>query len=203
MSDVTAIINSVTAVVAAGTFIVGVISAKRSWDEKRRDTERAQMERRQAEVHRLMDSFGKEATTFNDVFDYDSDLDAHLRLKDLLFTAEEQATRTRTDRAFEHLRDLHRSLRLGLISSDDLSFWTYWLHRVPHRIALAAYARACGYEAFMTPLREASREDPQLADLTKHCPWWPREKDQALVARTPAPSKTDSASAPTRPNSAT
>jgi hypothetical protein len=173
-ADLKAIIDTVTAVVATLTFIVGAISAKRSWDEKRRDLVRGQMERRQAEVRRLMVDFAGQAKTFNDIFDYESDLDAHLRLNmNVEFTDEEVATRTRVDGAFEHLRDVYRSLRLSLIQSDDLSFWTYWIHRVPLRAPLAAYATACGYDSFLSPLRTATANDPQLKELVKNCPWWP------------------------------
>ena len=173
--DIKPIIDSITGIVATLTFVVGAVSAKRSWDEKRRDIQRTQMERRQGELRRLMDAFEGQASIFNEIFDYESDLDAHLRLTNLDtdFTDEEVGTRTLVDQAFEHLRDLQRSLRLGLIEADDLSFWTYWIHRIRQRPPLAAYARACGYDSFLAPLREATVQDPQLRELQAHCPWWP------------------------------
>jgi hypothetical protein len=173
--DVKLVIDSVTAAVATLTFVVGAISAKRPWDEKRRNLKLSQMKKRQGEVHRLMDAFAAHAATFANVFDYESGTDRDLRIDNLTFQPEETATRTRVDGAFEHLRDLYRSLSLGLIEAKDLSFWTYWIHRVPQRVALADYARACGYDSFLRPLREATTLDPQLRELQEHCPWWPKE----------------------------
>ncbi|MBX3202146.1 MAG: hypothetical protein KF894_28715 [Labilithrix sp.] len=114
------------------------------------------------------------------VFDYRSELCIHLRVDMLVFTKEEVATRSRTDAAFEHLRELHRSVAMQLIEPDDLGPWIYWIHRVETRAELKGYARACGYDAFMADLVAWTQGTDELRLLQRHCPWWSEPESSHL-----------------------
>jgi hypothetical protein len=61
---------------------------------------------------------------------------------------------------------------MGLIKTQDLSPWIYWIHRVPTRPALANYSQACGYEAFMSDLAKWTEGTKELELLKTKCPWW-------------------------------
>ncbi|HEX9104445.1 MAG TPA: hypothetical protein VF997_19675 [Polyangia bacterium] len=166
---------------------IGALSAGWSFLQKAADSLHARAERRQAQLRSLLAEQKEHQRTFDEVFDYASTLDGHLRVdpRQLRFLPEEVATRSRTDSAFEHLRNVHKAVCLGLIAKSDLGPWVYWIHRVDGRAALGEYARACGYGSFMSPLIDWTKGSPELTALREHCPWWsvqPAEPRQARAS---------------------
>ncbi|HRH38155.1 MAG TPA: hypothetical protein PK760_07415 [Flavobacteriales bacterium] len=139
---------------------------------KRRETYLGNMEKRRDEVLRLLAEYEKNRDAFEVIFDYTSAQDNHLRITNLVFTAEEMSTRRATDRCFEHLRNVHSSWTMGLIASADLGPWTYWVHRALQRPCLKEFAAGCGYLPFVEALAKATQNMPDIACLEKHCPWW-------------------------------
>lgn len=167
---------------------LAALSAARSWYEKSQTEQRTRRERRATQIEALLARFKPLRSTFDEVFDYSGPADAALRLVNLRFTLEEQEMRSKADAAFEFLRDVHRSVRLGLIEPDDLDPWIYWIHRTAGSKSVAEYARACGYGSFLTELRAWTVASPQLDELRRHCPWW-HERD-AAHSLTPTPRQT-------------
>ena len=169
-SSLPTVITTLSAAAVSGSLVLAVWSARSSWI-------RTEMERRNAEVRRLLAEFQKHADVFSKIFDFSSVSDNDLRMaRPFLFNPQEVRTRVLVDEAFEHLRDVHRSVSLGLIEPADLSFWTYWIHRIKTRTPLADYSTACGYDSFVAPLQAMTQDDPQLEELDAHCPWWRVEK---------------------------
>lgn len=170
--DVEAILQAGSISASALTFSAGAVAAAFNWLEKARDQRRTRVERRREEIERLLAAYEKYDDTFCDIFDYQSDLDDHIRIDRLAFNAAEVATRTSVDEAFDHLRQVHWSVRSGLIEHEDLGPWVYWIHRVDTREPLARYARACGYGAFLDDLRRWTARSSEIRELVRHCPWW-------------------------------
>jgi hypothetical protein len=162
---------------AASGFLIGAVSAAFSWLEKGKDLQRSITERRQTEIRRMKAEFEKQSQVFFGVFDYASDADTHLRLTNLGFSPDEARTRIQVDQAFEFLRDMHTSVRLGLIKKTDIAPWAYWIHRVETRDVLQRYARACGYYAFLSELIAWTAASSELRELEEHCPWWKKGRD--------------------------
>lgn len=161
---------------AASGFLIGAVTAAFSWFEKAREIRGAISERRRNEIHRLKQEFDKLSPTFSRIFDYTSQADAHLRIDNLGFNSKEVKTRFEVDTAFEFLRDMHTSVRLGLIKKIDITLWCYWIHRVETRDALKRYARACGYYSFLKDLIAWTAASSELRELEQHCPWWGSDK---------------------------
>jgi hypothetical protein len=168
VTDIT-LLGSTTAVLFGG------ITAGLSFVEKARDLRRLQKERRQSEILRLLSMLQKNLDTFSNIFDYASSLDEHLRTTDLVFSKEEVSTRSTVDVAFEHLRDVHRSVHLRLLHKTDLAPWVYWIHRIQTRAPICKYAAACGYYAFLDDLQAWTKSSKELQQLKANCPWWLRE----------------------------
>jgi hypothetical protein len=164
LETITTVLGIVTGVVS-GSY--AAIRAGMAWHQQ-------SVERRMKELVRLLALRKEHQDILDEIFDYSSLLDDHLRVaaERLVFTHEEFETRARADRAFEHFRELHLSVQMGLIEKVDLSPWTYWIHRVFTRDALKRYSEACGYDAFMSDLARWTENAEELRLLKTHCPWW-------------------------------
>ena len=128
------------------------ISAAWSFYQKAKESIRVRRKARQEEVLRLQFALREVRSVFDDIIDYESELDSHLRTNNLSFPPDEIATRSSVDRAFDHLRDVHRSVLLELIDKSDLGPWVYWVYRIETRPPVMEYARACGYGVFLSDL---------------------------------------------------
>jgi len=170
--DVDSISKMLGLVTAVGSGSYAAIQAGISWRERGRDVGRQSRERRMAELRTLLGKLEACQASLNDIFDYQSSLDAHLRLVDLVFGPDETDTRARADRAFEHFREVHRAVQMQLIEPDDLGPWVYWIHRIKTRPVLESYSEACGYDAFISDLANWTKDTKELKLLREKCPWW-------------------------------
>jgi len=169
--DLNQIIRSISIAATGLGIIFSCISAAWSFYQKAKETIRIRHQGRQEEVLRLLLGLRDLRSVFDDIIDYKSDLDDHLRTTNLSFTAEEIETRSSVDRAFDHLRDVHRSVLLQLIDKRDLGPWVYWIYRIETRPPVMEYARACGYGIFLSDLNKWIAHSPELVELKSHCPW--------------------------------
>jgi len=181
--DILETIKNLTVAAGCVTAVFAAVAATQNWRERTADSQRQARKRRQDEIIRLQGELRALNDVFADVFDYSGAHDAALRTQNLIFLPPEVEVRSRVDQAFEHLRDLHRSVRLELIEAVDLGPWTYWIHRVLSRQPLEAYSVACGYGVFMDELVVWTASSPELAALVKHCPWWGKvtQREQSHV----------------------
>lgn len=170
--DGEAITRTVSIIAGASSLTFGAVSGGLALFAKAKELRRIQAEKRQQEILRLRAAFEKNQNAFAEVFDYATPLDAHLRTTNLHFTPEEVETRSRVDKAFEHLRDVDNSVRLGLIKKIDLDSWIYWIYRTRIRKPIFAYAKACGYLLFLNRLADWTAKSRELKELKKECPWW-------------------------------
>lgn len=168
LKDVT---SSFSFLVSALGIVTSGLTAAWSFYQKARESIRAGRQARQNEVLRLQAALKGVQDVFSRIFDYASALDHHLRVRELSFDPEEVQTRTQVDDAFEHLRDVHRSVVLDLIQKEDIGPWVYWIHRVETRDPIRTYAEACGYGAFMDELTVWASASSELKHLKANCPW--------------------------------
>jgi hypothetical protein len=196
--DLDALVNAASSlggvfgvVAAVGSGGYAAIKAGVSWREKARESRLAAAHRRMTELRGLTAHRDECKPIFDEIFDYESDLDDHLRITDLRFKAAEALTRSKADQAFEHLREVHRVVELGLIEKADLGPWVYWVHRVGARRPLKLYAEACGYWWFVAELAAWTADSQELKLLREKCPWWQpgeeggRAATEAALFRTP------------------
>ena len=158
------------------SIIIGAASGGLALIAKANELWKNLAEKRRLEIQRLLTEFDKNQNIFADIFDYSSALDEHLRIERLSFDKTETKTRSDVDKAFEHLRDVHNSLRLGLIRKADLAPWIYWIHRIKTRGALMNYAKACGYLVFINRLSNLTKNSHELKELEQFCPWWKKHE---------------------------
>ena len=176
MSDLPIWLTAPTAAFGSLSALTAALSAGWNWLSQAQASQHMIAVQRNQEVLRLLGDFQQvEAEGFMTFFDYDSTRDAALRVQDLDFTIDEVAMRNTVDRCFEHLRGVHRSVRLRLIQPEDLAPWVYWIHRVETRQPLLDYSLACGHAAFMRDLAQWTANSSVLAELRRpgRCPWWP------------------------------
>lgn len=162
-----AISTAVSASVAALAAAFGFMGRAQAWYRQGRHE-------RHNEIQRLLSELTSVKHILARYFDYQGLHDLDLRIHDLYFSNAEAKTRTEVDEAFEHLRNVHRSLKLGLVKKADLDPWVYWVHRVRNlnRKPLHEYEKACGYSVFMDDLRSWTRDSKQLSELKANCTWW-------------------------------
>lgn len=170
--DLETTLKWMTLVTGVASASYAAIQAGRAWVERTADVRRQAMERRMQTLRELLDQFATVLPIFSAVFDYDSVVAKHLRVDDLAFGDEEAQTRAKTDQAFEFLRLVHASVRMGLIEREDLGPWIYWIHRVATRPVLLRYSEACGYESFRAELARWTEGAEELSMLRRACPWW-------------------------------
>lgn len=164
-------ISSFSLLASAVGIVASGITAAWSFYQKAREAIRTGRLARQNEVLRLQLALKGVQGVLSRVFDYVSPLDHHLRIRDLAFDEAEVTTRTQVDEAFEHFRDVHRSVTLELIEKEDIGPWVYWIHRVETRGPIHTYANACGYGAFMDDLTVWANASKELQHLRGKCPW--------------------------------
>lgn len=162
---------TVSFVAAAIGILTSGLSAAWSFVEKAKNAVRTRIESRQKEIIRLQGCLKQVQPIFSEIFDLQSSRDEDLRLNNLKLTEAEVSTRLLVDQAFEHLRDLHRSVRFGLINKEDLAPWVYWIYRVQTRKPIEQYAKACGYMAFMDDLASWIQESKEIQIIKDNCPW--------------------------------
>ncbi len=165
------IISSSSILAGAIGVVASGLTAGWSFYQKARESIRTGRQARQNEVLRLQAALKTVLEVFSRIVDYKSAFDHHLRVINLSFDADELATRLKVDDAFEHLRDVHRSVTFGLMTKDDIGPWVYWIHRIETREPIRVYSHACGYGAFMDDLNTWAKATKELKYLKNNCPW--------------------------------
>ncbi len=169
--EITGLTATISVIAGVSSLSIGAISAAISWYEKAAESRRSRCEKRHLEIQRLICRFKEIEEVFIVKIDYASSEDDHLRIADDVFNQEEVNTRLCVDKAFEHLREVHTSVRLKLIAKNDLGHWIYWIYRSISRPPLREFAKACGYMTFMNDLIEWTVKSNEYKELARECPY--------------------------------